>query len=65
MITIKDTLRTLRTRKKMSQKEAAKALGMSESYYVCIENIDYKLMEKLAKFYGVKPSDIELPVSNT
>lgn len=65
MITIKDTLRTLRTRKKMSQKEAAKALGMSESYYVCIENIDDKLMEKLAKFYGVKPSDIELPVSST
>ena len=57
---IRATLRVLRQNKGMTQGQAAKALGINQSTYSALENIDKKLMMKIAKLYDVNPSEIEL-----
>lgn len=65
MIPIRYTLKELRARKRMNQKQVAEALGMNEAYYICIEKLDANMVKKLASFYGVKPQEIDLPMSST
>ena len=54
----KDLLKQLRKELKLTQEELAKALNLSISYYVKLENgfmnPSYKVMKKLKKIYGEK-----------
>ena len=51
-------LKRLRKELKLTQEELAKALNLSTSYYVKLENgfmnPSYKVMKSLKKFYGEK-----------
>ena len=51
-------LKRLRKELKLTQEELAKALNLSTSYYVKLENgfmnPSYKVMKKLKEFYGEK-----------
>jgi len=53
-----DTLRTLRIKNDLTQQEAAKLLGISESTLRALEkdssNISYKMIKKIEEVYGVK-----------
>lgn len=56
---MRNYLRELRLKKKASQKVTAKALGLSQNYYSCIESgtrkasIDLGLLIKLSTFFEV------------
>lgn len=54
----KDLLKQLRKELKLTQEELAKALNLSISYYVKLENgfmnPSYKVMKSLKEFYGEK-----------
>lgn len=53
---VKNLLKQLRKELKLTQEELAKALNLSISYYVKLENgfmnPSYKVMKSLKKFYG-------------
>ena len=55
---VKNLLKQLRKELKLTQEELAKALNLSISYYVKLENgfmnPSYKVMKKLKEFYGEK-----------
>lgn len=53
---VSEVLKQLRISKKLTHAELARKLGISQSYYVKIENDfmnpSYKVMKRLKEFYG-------------
>lgn len=54
------TLRVLRVSKGWTQAEVAKRLGINQGTYSALESLDKRLLEKIAKLYGIAPDDIKV-----
>lgn len=54
------TLKELRARKNETQEQTAKALGLTVPAYCRIEKIDAKLVNKMARHFGVAAEEIKL-----
>lgn len=57
---MKYTLRELRARHKLTQKEVAEKLGIRQSTYCAIESVDAEMIAKLAEILQVNKADISL-----
>lgn len=55
------TLKELRARKDVNQKDAAKAIGVTVPQYSMLENLDTNIMSKLAKYYDVDVNEMQFP----
>lgn len=58
---MKYTLKELRARKDWTQVEAASKIGVSSVVYNTWEQLNTKDVEKIAKAFDVKPSEIFMP----